>query len=72
MLANAMDLAVTTSSMDDGDPSKPAWAMGAVAAMNENGFSLTAVDALTRGQVAQILYQVSRMAAQIPSLAMYQ
>ncbi len=72
MLCNAMDLAVTTSSMDDGDPTKPVWAMGAVAAMNENGFSLTAVDTLTRGQVAQILYQVSAMAAEIPSLAMYQ
>lgn len=72
MLSNAMDLSVSTSSMDELDKEKPAWAMGAVTAMNENGFQLTATQELTRGEVALILYQVSQMAKEIPSLAMYQ
>lgn len=72
MLSNAMDLSLSTSSMDELDKEKPAWAMGAVTAMNENGFQLTATQELTRGEVAMILYQVSKMAKEIPSLAMYQ
>ncbi len=72
MMNNAMDLAVTTSSMDELDQQEPAWAMAAVTAMNENGFAITAAQELTRGQVAQILYRVSQMAKDIPSLAMYQ
>jgi len=40
--------------------------------MNENGIALTASQTMTRGQVAKILYQVSKMAQDIPGLAMYQ
>ena len=72
MLNNAMDLAVTTSSMDELNEAEPQWAMAAVAAMNENGIMLSAAQVLTRGQVAEILYRVSQMAKEIPSLAMYQ
>ena len=72
MMNNAMDLSVVTSSMGEMNQEEPAWAMGAVAAMNENGIALTASQTMTRGQVAKILYQVSKMAQDIPALAMYQ
>ena len=72
MMANAMDMAVATSSVDEMNSDEPAWAMPAVMAMNGNGFDLTANQVMTRGEVAVLLYQVSRMADEIPSLAMYQ
>ena len=72
MMANAMDLPVSASSMEEMNPEEPAWAMGAVTAMNENGIDLTATQTMTRGQVAKILYQISQMADEIPSLEMYQ
>ena len=72
MLQNALDLGVAASSMDEMSKEEPAWAMAAVAAMNENGFSLVPAEVLTRGQAAQILYQVSCMAQEAPALAMYQ
>lgn len=76
MLANAMDLSVITAAQqagkEDSAPNEPAWAMGAVAAMNEQGFSLQATQELTRGEVAMILYQISLQKDLIPSLAMYQ
>lgn len=72
MLHNALDLGVAASSMDEMSKEEPAWAMAAVAAMNENGFSLTPAEVLTRGQAAMILYQVSCMAQEAPGLMMYQ
>ena len=72
MLNNAMDLAVSTSSMDEMNTDEPEWAMAAVTAMNENGIAVTATQVMTRGQAAEILYRVSQMAKDIPSLAMYQ
>ena len=71
MLQNAMDLAVSTSSMDEGLPDEPAWAMAAVSAMNENGIALTATQIMTRGEMAQLLYQISKMAQDAPGLQMY-
>jgi hypothetical protein len=73
MLQNAMDLAVSTCTMD-GAPQEDAmaWAAVAVATMTENGIRLTAEAPLTRGQVAQILYQASQMAQDAPGLQMYQ
>ena len=72
MLQNAMDLAVSTSSMDEVNTEEPDWAMAAVTAMNENGIAITASQIMTRGEVAQLLYQISQMAAEAPGLAMYQ
>lgn len=73
MLQNAMDLAVSTCTME-GAPQEDAmaWAAVAVATMTENGIRLTAEAPLTRGQVAQILYQASQMAQDAPGLQMYQ
>ncbi|MGN0999917.1 MAG: Ig-like domain-containing protein [Faecousia sp.] len=71
VLQNAMDLAVTTAA-EDMDASLPAWATVAVTAMNENGIVLSAGENMTRGGVAQVLYQVSTMADTAPGLKMYQ
>lgn len=71
MLQNAMDLAVTTS-VQEADASIPDWAAVAVTAMNDNGIILSAGDTMTRGQVAQVLYQASKLADTAPGLQMYQ
>lgn len=72
MLQNALDLAVTTSSVEELNSEDPAWARAAVTAMNENGVTLSAAQVLTRGEVAVILYQASRLAQDAPGLQMYQ
>lgn len=69
MLQNAMDLTVSAAAVENAEDS---WAADAVAAMNENGIAITAGDVLTRGQVAEILYQASCLAEEAPGLAMYQ
>lgn len=71
MLQNAMDLSVTTAA-EEWDESLPQWAAASVMAMNENGITVSAGDQLTRGQVAVMLYQVSRVAENAPGLQMYQ
>ncbi len=74
MLHNAMDLPVATSSMaeDTGEEITPEWAQVAMAAMQANGIQVDAVQALTRGQVAVMLYQASLLASEAPGLALYQ
>ena len=71
MLQNALDLSVSVNTEDkNGDV--PQWAASALAALSESGISLNAGDQLNRGQVAQLLYQVSAMAEDAPGLSMYQ
>ena len=71
-LQSAMDLAVSTCTMDGlAEESEYAWAETAIAVMAENGIHLEVQDLLTRGQVAVLLYQVSRMAKDAPGLQMY-
>ena len=67
MLQNAMDLAVISA-----EPAEdvPAWAADALTTLNANGIALSADGMLTRGQVAELLYQISKMDA--PGLHMYQ
>ena len=62
MLQNALDLAVSTSSMEEVNTQEPGWAVAAVSAMNENGIAITASQVMTRGEVAMLLYQISQMA----------
>lgn len=71
MLQNALDLSVSTNT-DEKDENVPQWAATALAAMAENGVPLNAADQLNRGQVAQLLYQVSTLAEDAPGLSMYQ
>ncbi len=71
LLQNAMDLSVSVGAMEGLDENTPEWAAAAVAALNENGISLGGGE-LTRGQVAVLLYQISKMAQDAPGLQMYQ
>ena len=74
MLQNAMDLSVSVSadvSVGKND-TEPHWAAAAVAAMSENGIDLSLTDTLTRGEMAILLYQISRMTDSAPGLKMYQ
>ncbi len=71
MLQNAMDLSISASAKPV-DKEVPDWAMSAVIAMNDNGIAINGITELTRGEVAVILYQASRLASQAPGLSMYQ
>lgn len=76
MLQNALDLTVSTAApasapMEKSDDNPPAWAAAAVAAMSESGIEVSVSEPLTRGQVALILYQVSKLANDAPGLQMY-
>lgn len=67
MLQNALDLSISQDTLDAmetsaDDSQVPAWAAVSLTAMEENGITLTASDTLSRGQVAQVMYQVSHLA----------
>ena len=73
MLQNAMDLAVSTCTMEGVETAaEENWSAVAVATMAENGITLSAEGELTRGEVAQILYQAHQLAQNAPGLQMYQ
>ncbi len=74
MLQNAMDLTVSTLAEEPvGKVDAEAhWASTAVAVMSENGIDLPLTEALTRGQAAMLLYQISQMRQSAPGLKMYQ
>ena len=69
MVQNALDLPVLVSSETEEDTETPAWAQTAVAAMADNGISLMPLENMTRGEVAQILYQISQIAPDAPGMA---
>lgn len=76
MLQNALDLTVTQQTMeavqtctDDNQGQVPAWAESSLQAMADNGISLNAEEALTRGEVAQVMYQVSALAQTAPGMS---
>ena len=59
MLTNALDLTVPTDAADD--PTLPAWAQSATAAVSAGGLSLPHGDApMTRAHTANVLYQASK------------
>ncbi|MBQ7416071.1 MAG: cadherin-like domain-containing protein [Oscillospiraceae bacterium] len=67
---NALDLTVTTMAGKDEETDIPSWAITAMNAMADNGFSLTA-GTLTRAEAAVLLYQVSRIAPTAPGMKLY-
>ncbi len=71
ILQNALDLAVSVGAMDNVDENVPDWAVASVAALLDSGIQLPQ-GALTRGEVAKILYRISKMTADAPGLQMYQ
>lgn len=69
-LQNALDLSAGSEEMDDAEE-VPVWAADSLAVMAANGMQLQAEEALTRGAVSRILYQVSRMAVGAPGTMVF-
>ena len=77
MLQNALDLSISQQTLEseqasaEAEETVPAWAAVSLTAMSEHGISLNAEEALDRGQVAQMLYQVSQLALDAPGMAVF-
>ena len=76
MLQNALDLSVSQASLEavdaaaeEGTSAVPAWAATSLTAMADNGVVLGAMDTLTRGDVALLMYQTSLLAQEAPGMA---
>ena len=76
MLQNALDLSISQQTMEtvvetssQEETEVPAWAATSLTAMADNGITLSATEDLTRGEVAQVLYQVSQLAEDAPGMA---
>ena len=76
MVQNVLDLTVSQNTLEPVEASAnenqeevPAWASASLTAMADNGIVLNANQPLNRGQVAQILYQVSQLAEDAPGMA---
>lgn len=70
MLQNVLDLSVSTGAEENEEI--PAWAADAVSAMNESGLEIAALENMTRGQAAKLLYQISCIAGDAPGMQIYQ
>ena len=70
LMQNALDLTVTTIAGKDDESDIPTWAITAMNAMSDNGIHLT-TGQLTRGEVAKLLYQISKMASSAPGMSVY-
>ena len=64
-----MESATEEVSAEDSGEEIPAWAAVALTAMSENGIQMQAAQALTRADLAQVMYQVSRLAINAPGMA---
>ena len=69
-LQNALDLSVGHEEINY-DDTVPSWAATSLAVMSANGLSLEADAPMTRGEIAQVLYQVSRMAIGAPGMMVF-
>ena len=69
-LQNALDLPVGHEEIAYGEE-VPVWAATSLAVMAENGLELQADAPMTRGEVAQILYQTSRMSVGAPGMMVF-
>ena len=77
ILQNALDLTISqealetlamTTAAEDAATDVPAWAQVSLTAMSDNGIQLESSAALTRGEVAQLMYQVSYLAIDAPGM----
>ncbi len=76
LVQNALELPVSQQTWDaqpagKTDTEVSAWAASSVAVLQDNGICLTAGEVLTRGQAAQVLYQVSILAIDAPGTAVF-
>lgn len=69
-LQNALDLPVGYEAVTYAEET-PVWASTSLAVMADNGMPLQAENVLTRAEVAEILYQVSRMAVGAPGTMVF-
>ena len=69
-LQNALDMPAGHEEISY-EEEQPVWAATSLAVMAENGLNLQANAPLTRGETAQILYQVSRMAVGAPGMMVF-
>lgn len=69
-LQNALDLSIGYEELEY-PQDVPTWAATSLAVMAANGLELEPYEPLTRGQTAQILYQVSRMAVGAPGTMVF-
>lgn len=76
MLQNALDLSVSQELLESvqtaaaaGKDETPVWAASSLDAMSDNGITFTAEETLTRGQVAQVMYQASKLAETAPGMS---
>lgn len=69
-LQNALDLSAGHEEISYGEE-VPTWAATSLAVLAENGLQLEADAPLSRGDVSQILYQVSRMAIGAPGMMVF-
>lgn len=76
MLQNALDLTVSSEVLQAQQTGAqqediPSWAAASITVMAENGVVLEANAPLTRADVAQALYQVSKIAPEAPGMAVF-
>ena len=71
MLQNALDLSLAEETAAEAGEDVPVWAVSALDTMQANGISLTAEEAMNRGQVAQVLYRVSSLAQDAPGSTVF-
>ena len=76
ILQNALDLSISRQTLEEDVQTAaedteeiPVWAEVSLTAMADNGVTLSANDTLTRGDVAQVMYQVSQLAQDAPGMA---
>lgn len=68
LLQNALDLPCSRQTLLSETAEDPTWAQTALAALEENGFSLTYDQTLTRAETARLLYQISTQAQDAPGM----
>lgn len=69
MLQNILDLEVSVAAAPvEGKDDVPTWADTALQTMNDHGVALADDAALTRSQVAQLLYRISTLAEEAPGM----
>lgn len=75
MIQNALDLTVSQAALETeqadaaAEQQIPVWAASALTVLHGNGLALTADQAMTRGETAEVLYRVSKLSVYAPGMA---
>ena len=74
ILQNALDLTVSSSLLEEMQMQQeetPSWAAASLTVMQQHGVELSANAVLTRGEAAQVFYQVSKLALEAPGMSIF-